>query len=242
MKRTCVWGICAGLLVLLAVSTGQAAVIQDATVADFNPQTTDFVAFFGFEPEAYLLTWDNSASNLAPGDFDPTSNPQYGPGGGNPAWLKFDTNGGGGTGGGGTGGGGGGDHTGNIDTFQLGNNLGGDWKMDFSVCIFDPDFAGTSVIVHLLGQDEQNPNNNYKMYELDADAVKSGKMLTWHIDADAGEEVTVFIEGLGGETHAAGFFMANPVVQALAPEPATLAMLTLGAGSALAARRRRRRR
>lgn len=240
MMRTCVGYFCAWLLVLLLVGAAQAAVIGAGTVADFDPKTTDFVDFFGFEPDAYLLTWDNSASNLAPGDFDPTSSPSYGKPGGNPAWLKFESGGGGG-GGGGTGGGGtGGDPDGNIDTFKLGNNLGGSWVMDFSVCIFDPNFEGTGIIVHLLGQDDANPDDNYKFAELDKDAVQAGKMLTWHIDGDAGEEVTVFIEALGEESHAAGFFMSNAVPQTAIPEPATMALLTLGAGSALVARRRRR--
>ena len=235
MVRSFAGGFCALGLVALVASVASAAAITDYADYDFDPTKQDFVLWLGQTPAAYLMTWDTSGGNLAPDGHSPDGPPQYGPAGGNPDWLKFQDLGSGG-GGGGAGGGGGS----TLSTFKLGNDYGNDWSMDFYVMIFDAEFAGEQINVYLVGEDPADPDNT-KSVSVDADTVKAGKLLKWKIDAAAGEDVTVYIESIGDTSYAAGFLMDNANVgPPPVPEPATLALLGLGAAG-LAARGRRRR-
>jgi len=236
MVRSYVGGFCALALVALATSVASAAAITDYADYDFDPTTQDFELWLGHSPAAYLTTWDTAGGNLAPAGHTPGGPPGYGPAGGNPAWLKFNS-----TGNGGGGGGGGGTVDDTLSTFKLGNEYGNDWSMDFYVMIFDADFAGEKINVYLVGEDPAEPNN-IQTVSVEKDAVKAGKLLKWRIDAAAGEEVTVYIESIGDESYAAGFLMDNANVgpPPTVPEPATLALLGLGAAGLVARRRRRR--
>ncbi|HUU92531.1 MAG TPA: PEP-CTERM sorting domain-containing protein [Phycisphaerae bacterium] len=234
MVRSYVGGFCALGLVAFAASVASAAAITDYADYDFDPTKQDFELWLTHSPAAYLTTWDTSGGNLAPADHSPGGPPSYGPPGGNPAWLKFNSTGNGGGGGGGTAGD-------TLSTFILGNEYGNDWSMDFYVMIFDAEFAGEKINVYLAGEDPTDPNN-IQSASVEKDAVKTGKLLMWKIDAAAGEEVTVYIESIGDESYAAGFLMDNADVgpAPTIPEPATLALLGLGAAGLVARRRRRR--
>ena len=236
MPRSFVSGLCAAGLVTLVASMASAAAITEYEEVDFDPTQQDYELWLDHAPSAYLMTWDTSVGNLAPGGHSPAGPPVYGPAGGNPPWLKFQSTGGGGGGGGG-GSGGGGD---TLSTFKLGNEYGNEWSMDFFVMIFDADFAGEKINVYVIGEDPTNPNNAQSV-SVEADAVKTGKMLKWKIEAAIAEDVTVYIESIGDESYAAGFMMDNEAVgTAPIPEPATLALLGLGAAGLAAGRRRRR--
>ena len=235
MNRLYAGGVCA-LVLLVLPALASAATIQEvlAKTGPFDPTTTDFYAA-GYGHGGYLLTWSNVGADNKFGVGQPGYTPTYAPPGGNPAWLNFQTitGGGGGGGGGGEGGGGGGAPM--QSTYTLGNNLGGTWSMDFSILIYDPDFAGTAMTVELIGS---AAGTDYASKELDAAAVKAGMMLTWHIDGLAGESVAVVTTAYGDDSYAAGFFMDSPnVAAAAAPEPATMALFGLGMATLLARRR-----
>ena len=219
----------------LLASVTSAATIQEVLAQAFDPATTDFYAA-GYGQSAYYLTWNKvDGGNL----FDPT-----GAGGAaftqtgaaNPAWLdfKFAPDGGGGGGGGG-----GGTATSMRTTYTLGNNLGGAWKMDFSILFYDPSFTGTGLTAELLGS---AAGSDFATKDVSLAEINAGMMVTWTIDAEAGENVTVRITSYGDESYAAGFFMGNAIY---VPEPATLALLAAGvaclggrrAGTALRRRR-----
>lgn len=236
MVRSFAGGLCAVGLAALMTSMASAATIQEVLAIPFNPTAEDFYAT-GYGHSAYLLTWDNSSGNLAPAGHRPGGPPEYGPAGGNPAWLMFNYLGGGGGFDGDWGGGGAPIEAANsISTFELGNNLGGPWSMDFSVLIYDADFTGDEVNVIVQGEDWSDPFN-IRTVSLEMAEVVGGRMLTWHIAADAGETVKVSIQSLGDESYAAGFFMDNETM--LIPEPATVGLLAAGLACLVARRRRR---
>jgi len=230
MLRSLVGGLCAIGSVVLVASAASAAVIDDYEIYDFDPTVQDFALY---TPSAYLMTWDTTGGNLAPPGHSPGGPPSYGPPGGNPAWLKFnDISGGGGGGGGGAGN--------TLSTFVLGNEYGNAWTMDFYVMIFDADFGGEKINVYVIGEDLGQSDNEWAV-SVEADDVKTGKLLKWHIDAGAGEDVTVHIESVGDVSYAAGFMMGNESVgNPPVPEPATVALVGLGAAWVAARRRRRR--
>ncbi len=237
MKRCMQVGLCALVAGVFTASGASAATIQQVLAADFDPTQENYVDYFGgAAPSAFMLTWepDPANQNKAPSGHRPSGPPEYGPAGGNPAWLKFNY-----LGGGGGGGGGGGAGANTLSTFTLGNEYGNAWTMDFYVLIFDEGFAGAEINVYLVGQDLANTDNS-KMATVDAAEVKTGKMLKFTIDAVKDEEITVHIEAVGDESYAAGFFMDNEHVGMAIPEPATLALLGLGAAGLVARRRRRR--
>jgi hypothetical protein len=212
-------GLCALGVLMLVSSVATAATITEVLVRDFDPTTEDFYAA-GYGHTGYALTWNGPLNGNLFGAGAPSNQFTYAPNGGNPAWLKFEDAGSGGGGGGG----GGGNPVPGQQTFTLGNNLGGAWKMDFSVLLFDPGFTGESITVELLGSEQ---GSDYAVKTLTAAEVVAGKMLTWRIDAIAGETVAVRVTAVGDESYAAGFFMDNEQVAAV-PEPATMALLALG--------------
>jgi len=229
MKRCTQVGLCALVAGVLTASGVSAATIQEVLAIPFNPIAEDFYAT-GYGQSAYLLTWTGSLNgNLFDEAGSPGPNFTYQPPGGNPAWLMFEAQGGGGGAGGG-----GGPGTAIQSSFTLGNNLGGVWGMDFSVLLFDPDFTGTGITVELLGS---AAGTDYVVREVEAADVVDGMMLTWRIAAEAGENVLVRVTSYGDESYAAGFFMDNENVSVI-PEPATLALLTLGLAGVVLRRRR----
>jgi len=229
MRSSCGVGFCALAAVLFLAAAAPAATISEVLAGPFDPTAEDYELYFGHAPSGYLLTWDNSAGNLAGPNHSPLRAPYQGPAGGNPAWLKFDqiaNSGGQGT-----------SNT-NLTTFTLGDNLGRAWEMDFSVLIFDKQFTGSEMKVIVVGEDATDQNNYRDAVLSDADVV-AGVMLTWHIQADAGEEVTVYVQSIGDESYPCAFFMDNEAFGAAhAPEPATVVVLALGLVG-MAMRRRR---
>jgi hypothetical protein len=219
--------------VMASVATA-ATIVQASPTGAFDPTKNDFQVWFGGALNGYYLTWDNVRADRT---FDPSGhphrNPKYVPPGGNPAWLAFDSvNPGGGSGNGGSNGGGA--VTKAVSLYNLGNNNGGAWDMDFSILFYDPSFTGT-ISVALMGS--KAGVDTYKTIELTADQVQAGYMCTWSINADAGETVAVQVTSDGGETYAAGFFMRGAMV---APEPSTMALLAVSAAGVVLQRRRAR--
>jgi hypothetical protein len=232
MRRFLLVGVCA-LALVGAASVASAATIQDvlAKTGAFDPTTQNFELWLG-GVSGYALTFDkvNPNTNL----FDPTGRPgpvpKTGPAGGNPAWLVFDYLGAGGTG---TGTGTAVSSNQTTSLYNLGNNQNQAWTMDFSVLFYDPAFTGTDVILSLY---DESGKHKTKEVKIDAANVKAGYMVTYSIDAAALESLVIQIIAEDGETYAAGFFMSSSTT--IAPEPATLTFLAIGA-AALVLRRRR---
>jgi hypothetical protein len=241
MKRFAWVGLSALLAAALLAPIASAATISDVIKAQFDP-TSAYYGNYGLgQDNAYgqgacLLSW---SSYLGDGRFDPSGHltGNYAPPSGvsNPAWLNFNavSNNTTPVGGGGGGGGGGGsssatqyDHT-----YSLGSNTGKDWAMVFHVLIYDPTYAGEGMQVSLLGTAE---GSTLKAATLTAAEVKSGELLTWDIQAVAGETVAVTTSSVGQDDYAAGYFME------VAPEPATMAFLIFGVGAALIRRKGRK--
>jgi purine nucleoside permease len=84
---------------------------------------------------------------------------------------------------------------------------------------------------------DQSGTHRAKEVTIDDQDVKDGYMVTYNIVAAAQESVVVQIISEAGETYAAGFFMKSSTTN-IAPEPATLTFLAIGA-AALVLRRRR---
>jgi hypothetical protein len=233
MRRLFLVGVCA-LVLAGAATMASAATIQDVLgkTGKFDPTTQNFDLWLG-GVSGYALTFDkvDASTNL----FDPTGRPgpvpKTGPSGGNPAWLVFDYLG---TGSPGTGV----DinnssaHTSSL--YNLGTNQDQAWNMDFSVLFYDPAFTGTSVLVVIY---DQSGTHRAKEVTIDDQDVKDGYMVTYNIVAAAQESVVVQIISEAGATYAAGFFMKSSTTN-IAPEPATLTFLAIGA-AALVLRRRR---
>ena len=219
MKRLVIAGCGAVMLVLAAASWSSAATIQEVLAVQFDPTTNDFYAA-GYGHTGYYLTWNNVGSDNLFQNGDPALNFAHLPPAGNPEWLDFhvlfDSGGGGG---------GGGVFTGPwVSRYSLGVNNEGPWSMDFSILFYDPKFDGALITAELLGS--VAGADTYKIKELTTGDVTGGTMVTWHIDAAAGETVTVAITSYGAESYAAGFFMDNEIV---VPEPATMGLLAVGA-------------
>ena len=214
MKRLCLGGVAGIAVVLLLASISSAATIQEVMAQPFNPTSTSFIGQYG--NAGYLLSWSNVAPSGLFGSGSPTAN--YAGPADNPSWLDFGT-----VSSGSTGGAGGAAGTGLQNTYSLGTKTAGAWEMDFSVLMFDPQFAGSSVTVELIGTAE---GSDFRAKTLTTDQVNGGTMLTWHIDGADGENVLVRVTSEGGETYAAGFFMDNPAGGI--PEPATLCLVGIG--------------
>ena len=228
IKRLAIAGCGAMMLVLAAASWSSAANIQEVFATQFDPTIYDFYAT-GYGHTDYYLTWNNVGSDNLFQNGDPALDFAHLPPGGNPAWLDFTVMSNGGSGGGGGGGG-----TGPwVSRYSLGVNNEGPWSMDFSILFYDPGFAGTGMTAELLGS--VSGANTYKIKALMTDDVTGGTMVTWHIDAAAGETVTVAITSYGAESYAAGFFMDNETV---VPEPATMGLLAVGAIGLIKRRRK----
>ena len=234
MRRLFLVGVCA-LVLAGAATMASAATIRDVLgkTGKFDPTTQNFDLWLG-GVSGYALTFDkvDPSTNL----FDPTGRPgpvpKTGPSGGNPAWLVFDYlgDGGGNTGSGGTAVSS--NHT--TSLYNLGTNQAQAWSMDFSILFYDPAFTGTDVILSLYDKSGSHKANEVQISAAD---VKAGYMLTYNIDAAATESVVLQIIAENGETYAAGFFMKSSTTN-IAPEPATLTFLAIGA-AALVLRRRR---
>ena len=233
MKRSFGIGLCAVAAVALLASVTGGATIQEVLAHPFDPTVGNFddyfTFYFGTTPAIYWLTWDPALdpNHYAPGGHSPPGAPEYGPPGGNPAWLRFNDVSTSGPG-----------HLGNtVSTFKLGNKDGGTWGMRFSVLLYDASFAGDAISISLLGNDPNDPQN-YRQQTIEAAQVISGIMLNWRLDADEGEDVTVYIESQGDESYAAGFFMTGEYHNH-APEPATMALVAAGLACLVARRRQR---
>lgn len=218
--------------ILLGAPAASAVTISDVLEQDFDPTTTSPLDSFG--SSAFFLTYDDTMIN-PDGTFLPGGRP--GPGVGlagvsNPDELIFNFVEGGGTGGGGGGGGGlpPADEP-KASIYTLGNDLSGEWAMEFSMLFFDPLFAGTGVQIEIVGSEGGIGGADLTQAE-----VNAGKMLSWDIGADPGETVQVVVSPFGDQTYAAGFFMDE--ASFAVPEPATVAFVGLGALVLLRRRRK----
>jgi len=235
--RSCLIGLSALVAVILMTSAASAATITEVLsgTGPFDPTQLSFYDY-GFGHVSTLLSWDSygpsylfNRTGHATGNFtapDPSLNP---------SWLNFQVAGGNSSGGGGGGGGSSDPNTLYQHSYTLSNNNLQDWTMDFSVLIFDPEYAGGGMQVELLGSKEGA--DTYKAKTLTPDEVRGGMMLTWDIQAAGDESVLVRTTSMGEDEYAAGYFIndADPGI----PEPATLAFLALGACGVLAGRMRR---
>ncbi len=218
--------VCLAAAVLLAASAAPAATINEVLNQDWDPVTNNPLGSFG--SSAYFLTYNNLGAGPS---FLGGGRPTPGTGvNSNPSELSFSFAEGGVTGGGGAGGGGAAPTGPTSSIYTLGNNLGGSWSMIFSVLFFDPDFNGAGLGVEVLGS-----QGGIKEATLTPEDVQEGQMLSWEISAEAGEVVQVVVSPFGDQTFAAGFFMDE--ASFAIPEPATLALVGVGA---LALIRRRR--
>ena len=213
--------------ILLTASAASAITVHDVVRQDFDPSVNDVLATYG--QNGYYLTYApvDPTSHL----FDPAGTPQRsGTWENNPAWLDFHVNS---TGGGGGGQGGGPFGPGsNQVSYTLASTGNAPSSFDFSVLFYDPtydpatDDATNVVQVVLSGSDGTlvDSDKGNEAY-VAAGELRSGILLTWNIEADAGIDVTVTINAI--DTYAAGFFLDN-LVGGHTPEPATLSLLAAG--------------
>lgn len=238
MKRLCLGGGVAVALMLVLSSISSAATIQEVlgqTLADpthwydYGYNGTLFSSGKAWLSEGQVGA---DGRTLEPGSR-PTSTYATATGGAAVSGLLFEAV----DGGGGGGGGGSSDPDKPVQTtFKLSNDNGGTWEMDFSMLFYDAGFTGEKVTVELIGD---QTGSEYRTKDILAADIQAGYMLTWHIDAAAGETVIARTTAYGGETFASGFFATNPTFNVgVIPEPATMGLLALGAAGAILRRRR----
>ena len=237
MKRIFQMVLGAAMPILLTASAASAITVHDVLRQGFDPSTSDVLAIYG--QNGYYLTY-------APTDptthlFDPAGTPQRSGTwqGNNPTWLDFHVNQGGGGGGSGPFGPGA-----NQVSYTLASTGNAPSSFDFSVLFYDPTYnpatadATNVVQVVLSGSDGtlvDSDKGNEAMVA--AGELRSGILLTWKIEADAGVDVTVTLNAI--DTYAAGFFLDN-LVGGHTPEPASALLLLCGVAVPLFRRWRRR--
>jgi hypothetical protein len=174
MKRFSQVGLSALAAAMLIASGASAATITEVLQQQFDPTVQNYYDS-GYGHGAALLSWSSFAS---PHLFDASGHPtgSYAPPDPsfNPSWLNFQTISGS-SGGGGSGSGGGTTSSTPFEhNYTLSNNNHQDWKMDFSTLVFDPTYAGTGMLVELMGTD--SGPDTYKSVTLTAAQVKAGRM------------------------------------------------------------------
>jgi hypothetical protein len=236
-------GLIVAVVAVLVLSSAASAITIYEIKGDKLADPTKWYDYFGSSSSySYALMWDPAkvaadGKTLLPGGR-PTG--EYSAwAGANPGGFHFDT-GTGSSGGGGSPGGSEGVPQGNVQTRGYTLQWDSATRFDYSVMFYDPGIDASitddTVIARVILTGENGTLGDIgNARTLTAADVRAGTMVSFDITADALEKFYVTVESV--DTYAAGFFLSN--VTGAVPEPASLALLALGACGMILRRRGR---